>query len=109
MRRSPCKQCPFRKASAPGYLGSASYEPKSFLATIEHQPIPCHMEVDWEREDPEDKNYSNPCNGSLRFLKNSCKLPYDKEYVKLRNLIKEKDPNIFSFPSEFINHHSKKK
>lgn len=108
MKKNLCKECPFKIDSLAGYLGDASYQPELFLATIEDQPIPCHMAIDWEKEDGLDKNYSNPCIGSLKYLKNTMKLPRDRQYSNLRNLIKETDPTIFKRKLDFINHHKEK-
>lgn len=101
----PCKQCPFRRTSLPGYLGEASYDPESFLQSIEHSPIPCHLTVNWEEKHP-DVSKSPVCIGSLQFHKNSCKQPRNVEYgVMVMNSTKNKD--VFNWKIEFIKHHKK--
>ncbi len=109
--KKPCKECPFRKESAPGYLGEVSYNPQAFLMQMEFQPIPCHLQVDWsDEEDVEmaaDIAYTNPCIGSLQFLRNSCKLPWDKTYAEMQKAVNP-NPNVFQWKHEFIQHHSKK-
>ena len=107
--KQPCTECPFRRKSAPGYLGEVSHNPIAFLQTIEFNPIPCHKVVDWEAPDAQEKaeeeSYRHPCIGSLQFLKNSCKLPKGKHYAAMRDAM-EQNPNVFQFTHEFINHHS---
>ena len=42
----PCKECPFRKKSAPGWLGSST--PEGFMATtLSDVEMPCHLTVDY--------------------------------------------------------------
>lgn len=106
---NPCKECPFRRTSAAGYLGEASHEPEVFLNSLEHTPIPCHMIVDWEQasdDELEDACWNNTCVGSLQYLKNQAKLPRNPRYDKL---VREalKNPDVFTWKIEFINHHSK--
>lgn len=101
--KKPCKECPFRKQSAPGYLGAASWQPELFLSQIEHRPMSCHMSVDWEAGE-EDSDHV--CVGSLQFLKNSCKLPRDKDYAEIVRA-SERSEDIFQNRQQFINHHSK--
>jgi hypothetical protein len=103
----PCKECPFRKKSFPGYLGEASGDPQRFLLTLETKPIPCHMQVDWEGTDAEYADalaWTKPCLGSLQFLKNTCKLPWDKKYAAMRNEA-ERNPEVFEIRTDFIKHH----
>ena len=111
--KKPCRECPFKKTSLPGYLGEASYDPQSFLQTIDHNLIPCHLAVDWEDDfkDPEQIAKNQPCIGALQFLKNSCKLPLAARSLnKYNELLKatEGSDEVFQWPHEFIQHHSKK-
>lgn len=106
--KKPCQKCPFRKDSAPGYLGEASYNPTTFLMSMEHDPLPCHMAVEWDDDDsnPDDLRYELPCIGSLQFLRNIAKLPKNSEYVELRNQVNKINPGIFQTKQQFIEHHS---
>lgn len=108
VNKKPCNECPFRKQSAPGYLGEASWKPEIFLRSLEHDPLPCHLAVDWEDDDgnPDDIRYEVPCIGALQYLKNIAKLPRNLEYAKLRNEVECSD-EIFQNRQQFINHHSK--
>ena len=107
--KKPCHECPFKRTSAPGYLGSGSYQPEEFLATCEDTPIPCHLTVDWE-EDDEDAiaiaGWVTPCTGSLQYMRNQSKQPREREYAKLVSSA-DKNPDGFSWRHEFINHHKK--
>lgn len=105
--KQPCSECPFKKTLWKGYLGESSYDPETFLASIEASPIPCHSVVDWENDEQEvieDKCWSNPCTGSLQYMKNQGKIPRDREYAKLLNTV-DKNPNVFNWRHEFIKHH----
>lgn len=68
--KKQCKQCPFRKTSAPGWLGS--YTPSSVFSSIwKGHPFFCHTSIDYD--DPEWlEKAMNPrsgklCVGGLRF------------------------------------------
>jgi hypothetical protein len=50
-QKKPCRQCPWRRKSAPGWLGAGS--PESFVATLmlDIEPLPCHSTIDYNRPD----------------------------------------------------------
>lgn len=96
-----CSACPWRKTSAAGWLGASS--PEEFVATseAEHQ-MPCHLHVDYERDDWEDQVYDAPqCAGRAAHFANRCKLPRNSDLIRV-----ERDPDVFTFPAEFIDHHT---
>lgn len=104
----PCHECPFRKEALPGWLGGASHNPQVFLSTIEQAPIPCHLTVDWDALDEAYASmvaYVNPCIGSLQFMRNTAKLPWDKVYATMRNSV-ERNPEVFEIRQDFIDHHT---
>lgn len=103
-----CKECPFKKTSVQGWLGTASHDPELFLKSIENQPTPCHMAIqNWNDADEIDKkSWSSPCVGSLKFMRNSSKLPREQRYRKMRDGV-EKDSTCFETRQEFIDHHGK--
>lgn len=101
---SPCQECPFRKKSLQGYVGAAT--PAEFVLSAEggQQPMPCHMDIDYEKKDWKDKQLPNAhqCSGHAIFLSNMCKgllgpgvhrLPADTE-------------NVFQFPSQMLQYHT---
>lgn len=111
--QTPCKECPFRKDSLPGWLGENSHNPQVFIDAMEHNIIPCHMRVDWD--EAEQKNLivegkDNPCIGALQFSANSLKLPRGARemgsvYHALIDNAKQ-NPEVFKWGADFIKHHS---
>lgn len=113
MKKKPCKECPFRKNSSPGWLGELSYRPDVYINGLEHTIIPCHMKVDWD--EAEERNVivdgeENPCIGALQFCANSLKYPRGARmegttYNALISSVKP-NPDVFKWGGEFIKHHS---
>ncbi|MEE8263233.1 MAG: hypothetical protein V3R83_12295 [Gammaproteobacteria bacterium] len=109
-RKNACSECPFRRNSAPGYLGSASHDPEGFLHPHWHgeRKLPCHMEIDWEVSDLDKEiavESANHCLGYLTLMRNACKLPRDAEAKKLLSSVDRNSSDFFSFPQEFYLHH----
>jgi len=104
-----CAQCPFRRTSAPGYLGSDT--PERFIdATLSENDMPCHMAVDYDDEDWESDLEDIPrCAGSLVFFRNNCKLPRTPELCDAVSSVKPDRETVFSFKHEFLEHHGTKK
>lgn len=101
----PCKECPWRRDSYPGYLGAS--DPIDFLQLEETEAhMPCHLTVDYERSDWKEQVSQAPqCAGRAIYLSNRCKSPLNKDLLKL-----PADPEaVFSFPQEFAEHHSRGK
>lgn len=101
--KQPCKECPFKKSSSPGYLGALNYDPEAFLDQIEHQPNTCHLSVEGNIGVNTDTKVRH-CVGHLQFLCNTFKLPRDREWAKLRNET-GKNEDVFATKQEFIKHH----
>lgn len=101
--KKPCKECPYLKTSAKGYLGESSGNPQEFLYQLESPEVhPCHLTVDWEEED---YSKATTCVGALQFMNNSCKKS------KFPAIAKEqaeagKNEDVLAFNHNFINHHS---
>ncbi len=103
----PCGQCPWRRESAPGWLGSSS--PEEFLFTTNSEaPMPCHCAIDYT--DPDWKSTQFPsaplCAGALVFLKNSCKSPRDPELNKAVKSVSADPEAVFQWGHEFLEHHN---
>jgi len=103
--KKPCGDCPFRRVSTPNHLGAST--PEEFVATaLADVPMPCHLTIDYD--DPEWKEKwlqgqeGKFCAGSLVFAANMCKLSRDPARPKLP-ADREK---VFSWPAEFLKHHS---
>ena len=112
MNKKPCIECPFRRDSFPGYLGSADGDPKGFIGPHWYGELhlPCHMTVDWETEDELEKSRQieegHTCIGYATLMKNTCKTPLNK---KDREAVKTADRDaetVFKWFHEFIDHHT---
>lgn len=98
----PCRECPFRRASAPGYLGADT--PSGFMATTmaDHE-MPCHLTVDYEAPDWEERlGEATYCSGALIFFANIAKRSRDV----LRPTLPPDREKVFARPHEFIEHHT---
>lgn len=100
----PCAECPFRRASLPGYLGSDT--PENFIATaLADYPMPCHLTVDYS--DPEWRakweraGEGRLCAGAAIFFANLCKLSRDRD----RPALPVDRALVFAHPGEFLAHH----
>jgi hypothetical protein len=107
--KSPCNDCPFRRGSAAGWLGSGT--PESFVngATADYDPsgeLPCHQTIDYS--DPEWRETQLPeaaaCVGALQFCENNMKTPRDPERAAIRAEVGT-NPDVFDWAREFIDYH----
>lgn len=96
-----CADCPWKRTSAPGWLGAS--EPGEFLAQADSLPrMPCHLHVNYEADDWEAKAETAPqCAGLAIFMANRCKLPA-ADQLKLP----ADRETVFSRPHEFVAHHA---
>lgn len=109
MKKNPCKECPFRKDSLPGWLGTLSGAPEVFMDGIDHTIIPCHMKID-KADGLIERGETNPCVGALQFCANSLKFPRaargkNSTYGKLLDKVVVND-EVFQWSHEFIQHHT---
>ena len=104
-----CGQCPFRRTSAPGYLGADT--PERFInAVLSENDMPCHMVIDYEYDDWKFNLEDIPrCAGSLVFFRNNCKLPRTSELCDAVSSVEPDRKTVFSFKHEFLEHHGTKK
>lgn len=102
--KKPCRECPFRRESLPGYLGADT--PEGFIATtMADVPMPCHLTVDYESDDWEEQAAEAPlCAGALIMFSNMAKLSRDRNRPRLP----ADRENVFTFPHEFLKHHTSK-
>lgn len=103
-----CKECPFRTASAPGWIGG--YEDPQEIADIVlgDGRFPCHLEVN--RLVEEGKRFTKAaseapvCSGSAAMLSNMLKLSRNPAVAaKQREVGKRAD--VFPNPTAFCEHH----
>jgi hypothetical protein len=87
----PCKDCPWRRKAANGWLGS-DQTPEEWIQTAHSEAtVECHV------------NQGNRCAGIATYRANICRIPRDAKEMRL-----PKDKEIvFSSPKEFIDHHRK--
>lgn len=100
--KTSCRECPFRKASLPGYLGEAT--PEQFIATVhaDHE-MPCHLTVDYEDPKWKEKLFEDSfCAGSLIYARNVAMMSRDAKRPTL-----EKSDGVFASRAEFVEHHTK--
>lgn len=100
----PCSDCPFRRASMPGWLGAGS--PESFLDCLQRdEPLPCHQTIDYD--DPRwlekwnAQQGGSMCGGALIFLANKLQHPRTRGFPTLPS----DRVTVFSDSLEFVRHH----
>lgn len=105
-RTTPCNGCPWRRESAPGWLGADT--PEGFLATtMAEVHMPCHVVVNYERADWREQAETAPfCAGALIFLRNTCKLPNDPTLRSARGSVQPDHKTVFSHGQQFLDHHA---
>ncbi len=110
-KKAACRECPFKRSSAAGWLGAASFDPDpggSFLDPhwIAEMALPCHMQVQWSAPDNQEQAKTAPlCFGFLTMMKNAGKLPRNPE-LAAAVVVMERNPDYFTFPHEFKAHHN---
>ncbi len=101
--KEPCRECPFRRESAPGWLGADT--PENFIeTTLADYEMPCHQTVNYE--DPgwfTELDKAQACAGSLIFFSNICKRSRDPKRPRLP----ADRTNVFTNPFEFLKHHKR--
>lgn len=107
--KTPCKQCPFRRKSLPGYLGASYPDEFLFLTIHADEHMPCHVAINYEKKDWQTKQLPNAahCAGSLIFMKNQCKQPVDAELRARKEQVEIDTETVFQWPSEFLTHHKR--
>lgn len=108
--KKPCRDCPWRRAHAPGWLGG--YEPEWFTERVYKEvPINCHLTLNNPSVEETAKDGEQAviekfplCAGSLIVQKNMCKLPRDPELAAAVAAV-ERSPDVFNHPVEFLHHH----
>jgi len=88
----PCKECPFRRKSLPGYLGGNGKQEFAVIAQNEGA-LPCHLVM--TRPNPAH------CVGRATMWANQCKRSRDGSVPKMEQ---DRD-NVFSHIGEFTEHH----
>lgn len=93
----PCDECPWRRASTPGYVGP--HNAQTWRDAIHGDaPIACHKTI---TADGETTTWTHQCAGAAIYRSNVHKLPRDPDVVTLppdRDL-------VFARDGEFLEHH----
>ena len=87
--KKPCHDCPWRRNSAEGWLGSLSAEEWMSIA-IGEGSAECHTELS-----------DTSCAGLAIFRANICKIPRDPNALRLP----ADHDGVFSVPWQFMEHH----
>lgn len=101
--KTVCPECPFKRG-AMKWLG-AYKSPREFLNIhyVAALPNPCHMTVDYDADDWEDRAHEAlQCRGQIILFKNSIKLLPDGWDIS----IEPDTETVFMWPHEFIEHHT---
>lgn len=97
-RQKPCSGCPFKKKSAPGFLGGHPLEPYRQPPSV-GMPTSCHCD---------DKGADNPgtsfCAGSLAVIANDPNVEPLPEYAEAVAKIGKRD-DCFDTVADFAEHH----
>lgn len=105
-RRTPCRGCPFKLRSIPGYLGADRPVPfvaKTWLVELD---MPCHQAIDYS--DPDWLETQEPgapmCAGALILMANGHKLPRDQRMAEAVRAVGQSD-EVFASVAAFLDHH----
>jgi len=86
---SPCHDCPWRRNSIAGWLGSEQ-TPEDWIASAHGETqVECHI------------HHPAQCAGVSIYRANMCKMPRFPQILRL----KADRENVFATPFEFIEHH----
>ena len=103
----PCKSCPFRRESLPGYLGA--WTAQEFLdATLYERPMECHETVDYRKLNWQGDQMANAalCAGALTFMRNVVKRPRDPVLAAAVDASQADRELVFANRNEFMAHHN---
>jgi hypothetical protein len=96
----PCNECPWRRESAPGWLGPFDADEWIMLGHSD-EPIACHETIG------EDEDWSDPkirqCAGAAQYRRNVAKRPHDPDVAVASS---RDDVTVFGSPMQFKEHHS---
>lgn len=100
----PCRECPWRRKAAPGYLGPHTAD-EWIEAAHGEGPIACHVTIKGTEETGEG-DWAHPlmkqCAGAAQFRRNVLKLPRNPEIARPKEADHE---TVFSCNSQFLAHH----
>jgi hypothetical protein len=101
----PCKECPFRRDSIPGWLGGGDHGDATSYRLLAHSDanVACHCSPGFAADDAERKR---PCAGLAIYRNNVLKKPRDGEAARAcLEVGKDEADTVFKTPMEFFEHH----
>lgn len=86
----PCRECPYRKNSAPGYFGGHS--PSEYRGFISQDTIvACHLRSKFDDDGLLIESSMKPCTGHILAQVKSCKLPsLNKDLIEFHRQMRER-------------------
>jgi hypothetical protein len=96
--RTPCRECPFRRASAAGWLGGGSATDWYSDIRFGDTAFNCHMAAKKEK--------NHYCAGSMIHYANQLKTPRDPQFAADAEQFKPDKVNVFQWAHEFYEHHA---
>lgn len=97
---TPCKECPWRRKSAPGWLGPHTAEEWISMAHGEGF-IACHLTIE---KAGDNADAMTQCSGSAIFRSNLCKLPRSGAAT-----LPSDRTTVFGSNAEFTTHHDRRR
>jgi hypothetical protein len=110
MKNEPCKECPFRRASMPGWLGDHATSQEIVNIVQFDGFFPCHMRVsrlvNLGVPFPTAAAEAEHCIGALAFMNNSCKVSRDPDIARQQQEVGRRE-DCFSWSFEMTEHHGR--
>ena len=109
-----CKECPFRKKSAAGWLGPWSTPDEILNQSQSESGLACHLRIErvdeLDDESPISYDESHVCVGSMLYANATFKRYRSSDLSEAQNRVKEVDhEEALLSRVEFKNHHSSRK
>lgn len=99
--KTPCNECPWRNASAPGWLGGHTPEYYADAVQVGNEAHACHL-----RDYGPDDDDTAFCVGALATMANQCLIPHRSENAtEARTIIGRRD-DCFGHVALFYQHHA---
>ena len=97
----PCAECPFRRRSAPGWLGP--WKPNDLLQSLQYFPFPCHRTIGKPTDD------LRGCAGAAIYMNNDMAISRCRDTAKHQQVLKDSEhsPSVFARRHEFMAHHDR--
>lgn len=106
--KKPCGECPFRRASAAGWLGEHE-NAQEIITIIRHDKrFPCHLQVNKNLEEGRDfleaSFEADHCVGALAFMNNTCKMSRNPSIAADQRVVGKRE-DVFASAAEMDLHH----